>query len=248
MLLMFATIAGGYTSKWWGTYKQIEAMGGKVKKGEKSTPVVLWKPLETTDKDGKLKKSAVMRYFSVFNAEQAEWTEVAMPVTERGELRGEVAIIEGAQSIVDAYYARTGAPSLTFAGERAYYSPSSDAVTMPAQDSFTSDEAFYSTLFHETAHSTGHKSRLAREGVVEAHYFGDATYSEEELVAEFTATFLCAETGIAPSTIENSTAYIAGWLKVLKNDPKILVKSASRAQKACDLVLGIESKKWGEEE
>lgn len=248
ILLMFSTMANGYTSKWWGTYKQMETLGGKVRKGEKATPVVLWKPYETTDKDGKAKKGAMMRYFSVFNAEQADWEESTMPVTEKPEARTEVRKIEEAQAILDAYFAREDAPSLTFGGDRAFYSPSKDAIQLPEQEAFTSDEAFYSTAFHEAGHSTGHKSRLSREGVIEAHYFGDAIYSEEELVAELTATFLCAETGIAPSTIENSTAYIAGWLKVLKSDPKVLVKSAGRAQKASDYILGITPPAKEEEE
>ena len=238
MLLMFSTMANGYTSKWWGTYKQIEALGGTIIKGSKATPIVLWKPYETTDKDGNPKKGAMMRYFSVFCADQAEW-DGGMPETEKPEARTEARKIEEAQAILDAYFAREGAPSLAYGGDRAYYSPSKDAIQLPEQTAFTNDEAFYSTAYHEAGHSTGHKSRLSREGITEAHYFGDAVYSEEELVAELTATFLCAETGIAPSTIENSTAYIAGWLKVLKSDPKVLVKSASRAQKASDYILGI---------
>jgi antirestriction protein ArdC len=238
LLLMFATMANGYGSMWWGTYKQIEASGGKVRKGEKSTPVVLWKPIETTNKDGVLKKSAVMRYFNVFNADQAEWEDGKMPSTPKPEHRDSVSIIAEAQAVVDAYFSNDTAPSLSFGGDRAFYSPSRDAVTMPEQSAFSSDEEFYSTLFHEAGHSTGHSKRLGRDGIVEGHSFGDALYSEEELVAEFTATFLCAETGIAPSVIANSTAYIAGWLKVLKNDPKVLVKSASKAQKASDLILG----------
>lgn len=238
LLLMFATMAGGYSSMWWGTYKQIEAMGGKIRKGEKSTPVVLWKPTETVREDGTVKKGAMMRYFNVFNSEQADWEEGTAPTNPESKERTDVEIIETAQSVMDAYFGKDGAPSLAFGGGRAYYSPSKDAIQLPTQASFEGDAEFYSTAFHEMAHSTGHKDRLRREGVIESHYFGDALYSEEELVAEFTATFLCAETGIAPSTIENSTAYIAGWLKALKNDPKMLTKSASQAQKACDYILG----------
>ena len=122
-------------------------------------------------------------------------------------------------------------------GDRAFYSITSDYVQVPEIGYFTSNEAYYSTVFHELGHSTGHKTRLAREGVTEGHVFGDEIYSEEELVAEFTATFLCSETGILPSVVTNSTAYIKGWLKALKDDPKILVRASSRAQKAAEYII-----------
>lgn len=240
MLLSFSAMARGYASPWWGTYKQITEMGGGVRKGEKGTPVVLYKSFNTEDANGKEKKAVVMRYFTVFNAEQAEW-ENGAPEYEKVTARETTAVIESADRILRSYFGRTGSPRLGFGGDRAYYSPSQDVVQLPEQATFYTDEAFYATAFHEMGHSTGHAKRLGREGVVENHYFGSALYSEEELVAEFTAAFLSSETGVLPSTLENSTAYIQGWLKVLKNDPKILVRAIGRAQKATNYILGVET-------
>jgi len=241
MLLAFSAMAKGYSSPWWGTFKQITERGGVVTKGEKGTPIVLWKQFETENADGDKKNAVVMRYFTVFNAEQATWIEGEAPAFDELEARSEVEVIENAQRIMDEYFGRDNAPSLNFGGDRAFYSPSRDGVTLPEQKAFTSDASFYATAFHEMGHSTGHKTRLHREGVVENHYFGSELYSEEELVAEFTAAFLCSETGVLPETLDNSTAYIKSWLKVLKNDPKMLVKAVGRAQKATNFILGTET-------
>jgi antirestriction protein ArdC len=98
------------------------------------------------------------------------------------------------------------------------------------------EEFFYSVLFHELGHSTGHKSRLARKDFCEAS-FGSETYSKEELVAEMTAAFLCGVNQIELKTIDNSAAYIKSWLKKLKDDPKMVVLAAAQAQKAADYIL-----------
>lgn len=234
-LLSFSAMGNGYTSPWWGTFKQIKEMGGSVTKGSKGTPVVLWKQFDTQDADGNDKKAIVMRYFTVFNAEQAEWEKEA-PKFEAPKARDTVTVLGSAQKVMNEYFARESV-SLGFGGDRAFYSPSRDAIQLPNQESFTNDQSFYATAFHEMGHSTGHKTRLNRDGVVENHYFGSELYSEEELVAEFTSAFLSSETGVLPETLDNSTAYIKGWLKVLKNDPKMLVKAVGRAQKATNFIL-----------
>ena len=234
-LLPFAAMGSGYTSPWWGTYKQIAELGGSVLKGEQGTPVVLWKQFEAPTENDPNKKAVVMRYFTVFNAEQAEW-ENGAPEYQAVQARDTAEVIESAQKVLDTYFKRESV-SLAFGGDRAFYSPSRDAIQLPEQVSFTSDQSFYATAFHEMGHSTGHKTRLNREGVVENHYFGSATYSFEELVAEFTSAFLSSETGVLPETVENSTAYIQGWLKVLKNEPKMLVQAVGKAQKATDFII-----------
>lgn len=234
-LLSFSAMGNGYTSPWWGTFKQIKEMGGSVTKGSKGTPVVLWKQFDTQDADGNDKKAVIMRYFTVFNAEQADW-ENGAPAFDAPQQRDGVEVIANAQKVLDDYFARENV-ALAFGGDRAFYSPSRDAIQLPTQQSFTSDQSFYATAFHEMGHSTGHKSRLNRDGVVENHYFGSELYSEEELVAEFTSAFLSSETGVLPETLDNSTAYIKSWLKVLKNDPKMLVKAVGRAQKATTYIL-----------
>jgi antirestriction protein ArdC len=241
-LLSFSAMSRNYESPWWGTYRQIEEQGGVIRKGEKGTPVVLWKQIDTeadgeTESETITKKATIMRYFTVFNAEQVEWSGPA-PAYEKATAREHGNVIATASKVVDNYF--KNGPELRYGGDRAFYSPSKDLVQLPEPATFFTDEAFYATAFHEMGHSTGHKSRLNREGVVESHYFGSELYSEEELVAEFTSAFLSNETGIAPATLDNSASYIASWLKVLKNDPKMLVKAVGRAQKSADYILGRE--------
>jgi antirestriction protein ArdC len=144
--------------------------------------------------------------------------------------------IECCEQIVAGY---KGAPEVTHGHTKAAYRPSADEVIMPSAERFHSNEEYYSTLFHEFTHSTGHKSRLARKGIVDADAsFGDDKYGREELVAEMGAAFLCGHAGIEASTIDNSASYLAGWLKVIKGDPKLIVQAAGAAQKAADLILG----------
>src|SRR5690606_28213492 len=113
-----------------------------------------------------------------------------------------------------------------------------DKVNMPLRGSFKSPEEYFSTLFHELAHSTGHQSRLNRRGIGEQSWYGSESYSKEELVAELAASFLCAEAGIENRTFENSVGYLHGWLQQLKGNSKLLIEAAAQATKACDLILG----------
>jgi len=109
---------------------------------------------------------------------------------------------------------------------------------MPAPESFASPADYYSTLFHELTHSSGHASRLAREGVTNPTRFGSHLYSKEELIAEIGAAFLSAHCWIT-ATFDNSAAYIASWLRTLRSDAKMVVAAAGAAQKAADLILGV---------
>ena len=102
-------------------------------------------------------------------------------------------------------------------------------------------EEYYSTLFHELTHATGHPARLNRSTLMDFERFGDQNYSREELVAEMGAAFLCGITGIENKTINNSAAYLANWLDALKNDSRLVLVAASQAQKAADLILGVQS-------
>jgi antirestriction protein ArdC len=119
-----------------------------------------------------------------------------------------------------------------------YYQPSTDSIRMPERESFDGAAKYYSTLFHEFTHSTGHESRLNRPGIVETHFFGDDVYSKEELVAEMGAAMLCGIVGIENKTIKNSAAYIQAWLSKLRDDKKLVVHAAAAAQKAADFILG----------
>jgi antirestriction protein ArdC len=219
----------GYTSPYWVTFKQAKERGGTVRKGEKSTEVVLWKPFKKTiEVDGKDEEKSflMMRTFNVFNVDQCDGIEVpkSEPLPERDP-------IEACEQIVLGYYG----PTIKHGGNRAYYSPALDYIQMPQRNQFTSSEAYYGTLFHELAHSTGHEDRLNRTF---GGSFGTETYSKEELVAEMAASFLRGEAGI-DLDIEQSASYISSWLSKLKDDRKMVVQAAAAAQKASDLILGL---------
>ena len=224
-----------YSSPYWLTFKQAHDKGGHVCKGEKGMPVVFWKMYEKEDKtaeDGK-KVTPILRYYTVFNAEQCEgigFPEVEQPETFNNNP------IEEAEAV---QLAMPNRPHVEFGGDMAFYRRSTDTVRIPERSRFEKVEEFYSTLFHELAHSTGHEDRLNRAGIVESHFFGDATYSKEELIAEMTSAFLCAHCHIETTTIENSAAYIQGWIKALKGDKRLAVTAASAAQKAANFILNI---------
>ena len=128
-------------------------------------------------------------------------------------------------------------PTVTIGGSIASYSPTLDIVRVPELSRYEHPEEYYSTLFHELAHSTGHTSRLNREGFTGNHFCGNDVYSREELVAEMTAAFLCGHIGIETVTIKNSAAYLQTWIRVLKGDKKLAVIAAAQAQKAADYIL-----------
>lgn len=132
----------------------------------------------------------------------------------------------------------TSGPGVSYGGSRAYYAPGRDVVRLPRREGFEGAHGYYATAFHELAHSTGHASRLNRGGVVDVAPLGSAIYSREELVAEFGAAFLSAEAGIDLSRLSQSASYIAPWLRVLKDDPRMVVIAASQGQRSADWILG----------
>lgn len=239
-LLNITAELGGYTSPWWGTYDQIAGHGGQVRKDEKSTLVTFWKSgtRDTLDEftgEPVEKRWAVLRFFKVFNADQAD--NLPEKYGKAPESSDNVPILAPATILAD-YFNRDGAPTLNHGGTQAYYSPSRDGVQLPVWEAFATSEGYYSTAFHEVTHSTGHASRLAREGVTDGHFFGDEVYSKEELVAEMGAAMLAGHAGIEHATIERSAAYIRSWITALQGDSKLVVQAAGQAQKAADLVLG----------
>lgn len=227
-----------YSSPYWLTFKQAADKGGHVRKGEKSTPVVFWKWIDRKDVDGADTEESngngkvpLLRYYSVFNVEQVDGI-IAPPSPE--SITNQFSPIQIAQEIIAGMPLR---PEVKHGGNQPAYSPMLDYVRMPEPSSFLSPEEYYATAYHELVHSTGHSSRVGRKGILEPSYFGSHEYSKEELVAEMGAAFLCGVAGIGHRTIENSAAYIRGWLKSLKNDKKMLVMAAAQAQKAADYIL-----------
>ena len=224
-----------YASQYWMTYRQAAEKGGHVRQGEKSTAVVFWKWLDCkvpSDEDDNEATGEVplLRYYNVFNLEQIGG--ITAPVEEQSV--NPFSPIEQAEQVIRNMPSR---PVILYGGDRACYSPRLDNVKLPKQVAFKSPEEFYSTAFHELAHATGHASRLSRKGILEPSYFGSHDYSQEELVAEFGSSMLCGFAGIEQQTIENSAAYIQGWLKVLKGDKKLAIVAAGQAQRAADFIL-----------
>ncbi|WP_160037206.1 ArdC family protein [Paenibacillus sp. An7] len=214
----------------YATYKQITEAGGSVK-GAKSQIVVFWRWLEKEDADtGEAEKIPMLRYYRVFDIKDCKGIK-----SKRKEISFDHDPIAEAEAIVDGY---ADAPPIGFTSGRAYYMPSPDRVSVPPIQDYPKAEEYYSTLFHELIHSSGHQSRLNRPGIEEYAAFGDENYSKEELIAEIGAAMLCATCGIDNSTIENSAAYIQSWHRKLKNDPTLIVKAAGQAQKATDYILG----------
>jgi antirestriction protein ArdC len=211
-----------------------------VRAGGRSTPVVFWKWIEKEEQNpetGEVCKATVplLRYYNVFNVEQVEKLPEKFYRTDADPVR-EFSPIESCEMIVAGYQE---APTTRHDGSRAFYAPSTDTVTLPPPSAFLSPEAYYATTFHELGHSTGHPSRLAREGITDPIMFGSHRYSREELIAEMTSAFLCGRAGIdSEPLIQNSAAYVASWIRVLKGSPKLVVIAAAQAQKAADWILG----------
>lgn len=226
---VFLLHAMHYESPLWLTFKQAQELGANVRKGEKACPVVFWKQLEIEDKEThEIEKVPLMRIYSLFNVAQVDGLK-DVPAPEAG------AVLSKPAEIVANMPQR---PLIKYGMAKAFYSPAGDFVGMPDRERFAGEDEFYSVLFHELTHSTGHESRLNRPTITEANGFGSEEYSKEELVAEMGAAFLCGQAGIAERTINNSAAYIQNWLEALKNDNKLIVQAAAQAQRAADFILG----------
>ena len=216
------------------SFLQAKELGGCVKKGEKGSIVVFFKPLEVEDNQtGEKKNIPFLKYSTVFHLSQIEGIPTKLPPF----VLSDVQPIEAAKKVIDGYTARSGVCfNHVIGNDRAYYQPSTDTITLPEIGQFTSANDYYSVTFHEAAHSTGHKTRLNRN--IGTSTFGSQKYSEEELVAEIAAAMLMNETGIEISgTFENSAGYIKSWLTKLRDDKKMIMTASSAAQKAADLIL-----------
>lgn len=227
------------------TYNQIKKAGATIKPGEekKHFPVFYWNWVEKKDSTSKkVEKFPMLRFFLVWNVEQIEGYEVPEKFLPKAVIHHDR--IASADAIVNGYMT---CPQITVKKtDRACYYPTRDEIEVPEMSQYPKLEEYYSTLFHEMGHSTGHKSRLNRKELMDANYFGSHDYSQEELTAELTAAFLCAEAGI-DNTLDNSAAYLASWYKKLQNDPKLFFTAAGKAQKAADLILNRVATKETEE-
>jgi antirestriction protein ArdC len=229
-------LSSGFSSPYWLTFKQARELKGNVRKGEKGFPVVYWKfgTREVQDGDETVEKQSVLcRFYTVFNIDQCDGISVSK---EPADPSPEVSPIDACERLVNDWSQR---PAIQHGGDRASYNKLMDRVRIPETSAFESIEEYYSTLFHELIHSTGHPTRLNRSTLMDSESFGDTSYSREELIAEMGAAFLCGISGIGNSTINNSAAYLANWLQVLRHDSRMIVIAGSHAQKAADLILGF---------
>lgn len=238
------------------TFNQCKAEGGKIKKGAKSATIVYWnmikKETDDLDEDGKkiIITIPVLKTYNVFSVEQdCEGLEVKHhpePITiktakwhyEPVEGADESdRLNEAAESIIADYLKRAGTLSVDDNGDSAYYSPAFDKVVVPNIRQYKETEEYYSTLFHELGHSTGHSSRLDRGVGLAA--FGTPNYSKEELVAEITAASILSILGMeSGNTFRNSTAYVQNWSEQIKADPMLFVSASGKAEKAIEMILG----------
>jgi len=243
----FLLSATKYVSPYWLTLRQANELGGSVRKGEHGEIVVFWtwkvengkekeaeSDADAVDDNEKSRRRFVLRFYRVYNLEQCELPQAVLDKLPKIETYQHDPI-EAAERIIANM---PNPPAIEYGGTRAFYSPSADRITLPPRELFRSAEEFYAILNHEAAHSTGHPKRLNRDSIAEAAPFGSPTYAAEELIAELSAAYLCAEAGISPAVIENEAAYLQGWRAKLKSDRRLIVIAAAKAQKAADYILG----------
>ena len=218
----------------YATFKQIQAAGGYVRKGEKANMVVFWKWIEQEDEEtGEKKEIPFLRYYNVFHIDQCE----GLKARHAEPLPQVVNPDQQAEDIIRNYLSTSGVKLAHQEGNRAFYRPLTDSITLPLQAQFKATSEYYSTAFHEMVHSTGHKSRLDR--LEKTAFFGSEAYSKEELIAEIGAAALVNHAGLeTASSFCNSAAYVQNWLTVLRNDKRFIVSAAGKAEKAVGLILG----------
>jgi antirestriction protein ArdC len=235
---VFLLSASKYISPFWLTMRQANELGGHIRKGEESTAVIFWKVDDPKQHGEDLdteqnRRRFVLRYYRLFNLEQCELPQSVLDKLPKMETHQHDPI-EAVEKIIAGM---PNPPEIVRGGSKAYYSPLTDRITLPPRELFISAEEEACTTLHECSHATGSSKRLNRESIIEAAPFGSPIYSLEELVAELSAAFLCAEAGISNAVIANQAAYLAGWLKALSDNRGLLIHAAAQAQRAADFIL-----------
>lgn len=243
LMLWGESVAKGFAAPIWMTFKQALELGGHVRKGEHGSLVVYADRIRRTERDEATGEEAereipFLKGYSVFNVEQVEGLPAHFYAVAEPRLDP---VQRNARA--DEFFAATRA-DIRHGGDRAYYTVSKDRVQMPPFESFRDAESYYATLAHEVTHWTRHPSRLERE--FGRKRWGDEGYAMEELVAELGAAFLSADLDLTPEPREDHAAYIASWLKVLKNDKRAIFTAASHAQRAADYLNGLQASRMME--
>jgi antirestriction protein ArdC len=225
--------AFAYPQPYFLTFDQIKELGGSVKRGETGHMVIFWKSKqrngtleETEDENPKPRRSfPILRYYKVFNVDQIKGLPADLIPKEIIREHQPIAVCEQIVSSMP------DCPPIRFEKQQAFYHPLEDYINMPMPGTFETPESYYSTLFHELVHSTGHDKRLKRKSIMEMAEMGGPEYSVEELIAEIGSCYLCNTAGILPAGIANSAAYLQAWLKRLRG--------ASQAQRATDFIINL---------
>jgi len=229
LILWHSLFEQGFTAQRWLTFRQAQALGGHVRKGEHGTTVCYADKFTPKDADGTASESeerrqiAFLKRFTVFNVAQCEGLPDAL-YAQDGVMLGDRETIPEAEALIAA----TGA-DICVGSPHACYMPGGDRIEVPHQQAYPEQINWYRTVLHELGHWTGHGSRLDRDL---KSPFGSAAYAREELVAELCSAFTCAALGIVP-TVRHSD-YIGSWLEVLRADNRAIFRAASLASKAAD--------------
>lgn len=239
LLLWDAAQSQGFSAQTWMTYQQALSYRAHVRKGEHGSLVVYADRYTKTDVDRQgeevEREVAFLKSYAVFNVEQIDdlperfRTSAPMPSEERER----PALLEGAE----AFFNSTGA-RFRHGGDRAFYAPGPDVIQLPHATAFVDPESYAATKAHELIHWSGHETRKAREF---GRRFGDDAYAFEELVAELGAAFLCADLAITAEPRADHAAYLAHWLRVLRNDKRAIFAAASHAQAAADYLHELQT-------
>ncbi|USJ28595.1 ArdC family protein [Ensifer adhaerens] len=231
LMLWLASEFAGYEENTWLTYRQAQEFGGQVRKGAKGALVVKYgtfAPKEREDDDDR--GIPYLKGYTVFNVEQIENLPQEFYRPDEALPTAQVPHLEA----VETFVRNTGAV-ITYGGTASCFRPTPDDILLPERARFVDEVHLYSTLLHEMTHWSGAKHRLNRDLTGR---FGSESYAVEELVAELSASFLCADLGVAHDPQGNTASYLESWLKVLKNDKRAIVSAAAKAQAAADYLHG----------
>lgn len=243
--LMVTGMRLGYADPRWMTYKQAYEKAWQVRKGEKGTQIEFWDVRKPSDKDEpeqpdtdeKGQSRLIHRIYTVFNGRQID----GLPVIELHP-RSAFEVCAAGEAILT----NSGAEIRHDQGDRAFYTRAHDRIHLPQKNSFHDASAYYGTALHELTHWTGHPSRLNRPTLNESYRFGDLNYAKEELRAEIGSCFLAAERGI-PHNPEQHAAYVASWIKALKDDKHEIFRAAHDASAATDFILSLDQSRSPEQ-
>lgn len=227
LILGMASMGKGYSVPEWASFKQWASLGKYVKKGETGTKIVFFSPIEKQNDKGETESYAVLKAYTVFNAEQIDGYE--------GEAPDAPVAPFSANDAAEQRIIKTGAV-ISHGGDAAFYVPSRDRIQLPHKASFDNESSYYATAFHELTHWSGHEQRLDRQL---KNKFGNPEYAFEELVAEMGAAFLCQDYGIQGEL--RHAGYIGHWLKACRDDSKAIFKAAALAQKAADYINSLDA-------